>query len=228
MYRTPMRRIFDPPSGEPLTQGQVQQFSELFDTWAFKTPTIPGLQTAMERLRGIYDRYSPEEVGRLVDAVTALEALYLSEGSTSELKYRLVTRAAWLLAPGAENLGLRTVIARELGEIYDARSSLVHTGQLTKKQRKRDRELANRAIVLLRVSLLRFLTSQFGVGVKDLGERWMLLTMGESTLPAADVPAAAAPLEEAAAPAPPATSAAPPGPSSGAAVDSHAGGHEQV
>jgi hypothetical protein len=190
MYRTPMRRMFNPPSGKPLSQGSLETFGELFDTWGLKHSTISGLPVAMERLRGIYDRYSPEEIGRLVDAVTALEALYLPEGSTGELKYRLITRAAWFLAPRAEDIDLRTTLARELGEIYDARSSLVHTGQLTTKQQKRDKELADRALVLLRVSLLQFLRTQFGAGVaaNKLGERWMLVTMGESTLKRADVP----------------------------------------
>ena len=189
MYRTPMRRIFDPPSGTPLSKELLDRFGELFDTWALKQSMISGLPVAMERLRGIYDRYSPEETGRLVDAVTALEALYLPEGATGELKYRLITRAAWFLAPRAEDIDLRTTVARELGEIYDARSSLVHTGRLTAKQKRRDRRMADRAVVLLRSTLLQFLRTQFGAGVnaKTLGEQWMQVTMGESTLQRADV-----------------------------------------
>jgi len=73
MHRTPMRRIFDPPSGTPLSPESLERFGELFDAWGLKQSAIPGLPVAMERLRGIYDRYSPEEPGRLVDVVTALE-----------------------------------------------------------------------------------------------------------------------------------------------------------
>ena len=214
MYRTPMRRIFDPPSGTPLSQERVDRIGELFDAWGLQKSTIPGLPVAMERLRGIFDRYAPEEVGRLVDAVTALEAMYLPDGSSSELKYRLITRAAWFLAPRAEDLELRTRLSNEFGEIYDARSALVHTGQLTTKQKKRDKHLADRAIVLLRITLLQFLRTQFGAGVapKKLGERWMLVTMGESTLKAADVPPAPPqPDEPEDAPARPASSEPPSG-----------------
>jgi hypothetical protein len=72
MYRTPMRRIFDSPSGTPLSQGRLERVGELFDAWGLQKSAISGLPVAMERLRGILDRYAPEEVGRLVDAVTAL------------------------------------------------------------------------------------------------------------------------------------------------------------
>lgn len=50
MYRTPMRRIFDPSSGTPLSQQLLERFGELFDTWALKQSMISGLPVAMERL----------------------------------------------------------------------------------------------------------------------------------------------------------------------------------
>ncbi len=190
MYRTPMRRIFDPPSGEPLTQEKLEQFAHLFDTWGLKDISIAGLPTAMERLRGIYDRYAPEDVARLVDAVTALEALYLPD-TKGELGFRLVTRAAWFLAPQAEDISVRVRLARDITDIYEARSSLVHTGKISRKLKTRDRELANRAIRLLRASLLQFLETQFGrdLATKKLVEQWLLITMGQSTLKAVDLPA---------------------------------------
>lgn len=185
MYRVPMRREYDGPSGELLSADVLELFRQLFNTYVLERVRIQGVPVAMERLRGIYDRYSPEEVGRLVDAVTGLEALYLPE-KQPELKFRLQTRAAWFLLPEPDQMHLRVKLSRELGEIYDARSALVHTGMLTRKLKARDVHIMSRAVLILRISLLQFFRTEFGrdESSEKLGERWLELTMGRTTLKA--------------------------------------------
>jgi len=177
MYRVPMRRIYDPPSGEPLSTVAINQFGSLFKKYSVDRIKIAGLPIAMERLRGIYERYAPDEVGRMIDAVTGLEALYLPE-KQGELKFRLQHRAAWFLELQPEE---RVSLVGELGEVYDARSALVHSGELSNKLKRRDIALMQSAVAILRRSILHFLSTEFGIGTTaaQMAEKWLDLTMGK-------------------------------------------------
>jgi hypothetical protein len=137
---------------------------------------VLGLPVAMDRLRAVYERYAPDELGRLVDAVTALEALFLSDGVKDELKFRLQVRAARLLTT---NVGERKSLADHLSQIYDLRSAMVHAGQPSRKLSGRAADLQREALAILRRAILYFLESDFarGKGGKEMIEAWRTLVL---------------------------------------------------
>ena len=65
-------------------------------------------------------------VNRTIDLGIALECLYLRNAG-SELRYRLSLFGAWFLGQNREE---RATIAKQLRDIYDARSKAVHEGLL--------------------------------------------------------------------------------------------------
>jgi hypothetical protein len=83
--------------------------------------TNTSLQIAISRLNSQYTRNREDE--RLIDAVVALEAIYLS-GVNNELKFRLAIRAATHLGNGDELERAR--IFNLVKSAYDLRSALVH------------------------------------------------------------------------------------------------------
>ena len=83
--------------------------------------TNTSLKIAVSRLNSQYTRSQEED--RLIDAVVALEAIYLS-GVNDELKFRLAIRAATHLGNGdkSERARIFTLVT----SAYDLRSTLVH------------------------------------------------------------------------------------------------------
>ena len=82
----------------------------------------------------------------LIDAAIALEALYEVEGA--ELTNKLSTRAAWFLG---KNVDQRMEIHKEVKDIYNARSRVVHGRNV----RAQDTEMADRAFDLARRTLMK-------------------------------------------------------------------------
>jgi hypothetical protein len=177
LLRTPVRRIYDVPLVEnALSAESLEEVGQLFSKFAVERIQIPGLAVAMERLRIAYERYAPDEMGRLVDAITALEALFLSDGSTNELKFRLQVRIARLLSTNSQE---RYTLAETISKIYDLRSGLVHTGQISKTLRGRSAELQMEALAILRRSILHLLRTDFATGKSPsaMKAEWLKLVL---------------------------------------------------
>jgi len=119
------------------------------------------LQIAVSRLNGQYIRNSVED--RLIDAVVALEAIYLS-GVNDELKFRLAVRAATHL--GSDDKSERSRIFELVTNAYDLRSTIVHgsvheiaASKIFKRGSwKKPDELLENVTSLLRNALVSILT----------------------------------------------------------------------
>ena len=66
-------------------------------------------------------------VDKFIDLGIALESLYLNDGNTSELQFRMALHAAWHLGACSSD---RFRLMKEFREIYRLRSSAVHTGSI--------------------------------------------------------------------------------------------------
>ena len=92
----------------------------------------PGnLDLALRSFMATYDRWPPFSDSKLLDSVTALEAIL---GSGSEIAFKLSFRVASLLASSDAE---RSALLGELKGFYDTRSTLVHGGQPGKKHQAR-------------------------------------------------------------------------------------------
>lgn len=74
-------------------------------------------------------------VDKFIDLGIVLESLYLNDGNTSELRFRLALHAAWHLGTCGSS---RSRMLREFRTIYDLRSRAVHTGSIVDTQATRD------------------------------------------------------------------------------------------
>ncbi len=89
---------------------------------AFDTGATTVLQVPLRRFNQGYARRAPED--RLIDLTIALESCLLG-GIRGELRYRLATRGAVLLASQRDPLETRQL----LEAVYDVRSQIVHNGK---------------------------------------------------------------------------------------------------
>ena len=82
--------------------------------------------------RWIMSKTPQNSIDKIIDLGIALEALYLSDiEEPAELAFRLRLHAAWYLRESEED---RKTLMKELSEIYDWRSKVVHTGKLPEKR----------------------------------------------------------------------------------------------
>ena len=89
----------------------------------------PGnLDLALRAFMSTFDRFPTAMDTKLVDAITALEAVL---GSETEIAFKLSFRVASLLAASDEQ---RAALLKAVRGFYDARSRIVHGGRLGKKQ----------------------------------------------------------------------------------------------
>jgi hypothetical protein len=89
----------------------------------------PGnLDLALRAFMSTYDRFPTAMDTKLVDAITALEAVL---GSETEIAFKLSFRVASLLADADEQ---RSTLLKSVKGFYDARSRIVHGGHLKPKQ----------------------------------------------------------------------------------------------
>ena len=85
--------------------------------------------------RWIKSKAEDNPVDKVIDLGIAFESLYLSGiDSKTELRFRFSLHAAWHLG---ENKEQRRALMKEFKSIYDWRSTVVHTGKLPNKARKR-------------------------------------------------------------------------------------------
>jgi hypothetical protein len=120
-------RLVDPPTNAPVNLNlALQSFSDMYERHSFRPDT------------------------RLVDTITAAEALL---GTGSELRFRLSFRVAAILGNNHDDRG---EIFRQMRDYYDVRSAVVHGGTLSDRQRE---QLANQRTVrdLLRRLLVGFI-----------------------------------------------------------------------
>jgi hypothetical protein len=92
----------------------------------------PGnLDLALRSFRATYDRPAAESDSRVLDAITALEAVLAS--SEGEITFKLSFRVAGILAAGDAE---RVHIFNEMKAYYDLRSKLVHGSSLKEKHHR--------------------------------------------------------------------------------------------
>ena len=92
---------------------------------------------------------------KVVDLCTVLEMMYLDDGNKGEITQRLKARASFFLG---RNLDSRCEIWDKIGNLYDARSSIVHGNE--KNKRKYDLyELADYGYELVTKTLLKLMKS---------------------------------------------------------------------
>jgi hypothetical protein len=182
--RTPLRRVYDPPPARALGRDQLTMIGQMFERYAIERIKVPGLPVAMDRLRAVFERYEPGEPGRLVDAVTGLEALFLSGGMTQELNYRLQIRIARFLEADLEK---RVSLAKRFSKLYKLRSKVVHTGTQGSAKEAEAQELQSFGVELLRRALVVFILSDFAVGkdATEMEETWLEFMLKDGQVPAA-------------------------------------------
>jgi hypothetical protein len=88
------------------------------------------LNLALQSFSDMYDRHSLRFDTRLVDAITAAEALL---GTDVEITFRLAFRVAAILGSDHEE---RVAIFEQMKGYYDTRSRVVHGSMLSPKQRR--------------------------------------------------------------------------------------------
>ena len=97
----------------------------------FEGPTAEAWKNvgvAIRSFTAIYDRRYGQKEDRIVDAVTAVEALV---GADTEIAFRVANRVAWLLGNDDDD---REKIYEAMKRFYDARSKIVHGVPLKPKQ----------------------------------------------------------------------------------------------
>ena len=99
---------------------------------------------------------------RFIDLRTALEALYVPDGGSGEISYRLRTRCARHMATSFDD---RTALAREVKDFYNTASGFAHGGLVLRNDRppqpKHQRQL-ERAREICRVALIKVLEENQG------------------------------------------------------------------
>ena len=81
--------------------------------------------------RWIRSKIITTSVDKMIDLGIAFEALYVPDGSSGEIRFKLAVHAAWHLGKDKED---RRKLMKEFKEIYDWRSKVVHTGKLPEKK----------------------------------------------------------------------------------------------
>ena len=118
-----------------------------------------------EKLRIPIDRWIRSKVittsvDKIIDLGIALEALYVPDGGSGEIRFKLAVHAAWHLGKNKED---RRKLMKEFKEIYDWRSKVVHTGKLPNKTKKTPftyeevQQFIERAQDLCRESILKIM-----------------------------------------------------------------------
>ena len=110
--------------------------------------------------RWIKSKTPEEPIDKIIDLGIAFEALYVSDGGSGEIRFKFSIRAAWYLG---KNEKCRKTLMKEFQEIYDWRSTIVHTGKLPNKTKKTPftpqevKQFIERAQDLCRESILKIL-----------------------------------------------------------------------
>ena len=146
---------------EELTQEHIKQLQERLHAWSrFDANNRDTLELAVSRLASSIQRNRGRFwlQDRILDAAIALEMMYDLE--STELSYRLATRAGHLLADETEE---RVDVSHRVKSFYDTRSRIAHGSRGKKKKNGKRSDLEEIA------------DSGFGLARKTL---WKLLERG--------------------------------------------------
>ena len=127
-----MRYPSHPPFGIPsqVNKSQIDEVKRLYIILVnLNSGILKKLQISIDRWQK--SKRNTDPVDKIIDLGIALEALYLSETDYNrEIRFRFSLHAAWHLEKDKEQ---RKALMKEFKEIYDWRSTVVHTGKLPKK-----------------------------------------------------------------------------------------------
>ena len=87
------------------------------------------LHVALRRFAFAMERREPDD--KMLDHMIAAEALFLDDGNTAELRYRLSMRMAFALGGGDDSLRRR--VFEDVQHAYDVRSKIAHGSQPSAK-----------------------------------------------------------------------------------------------
>ncbi len=128
-----VRHLPDGVSGN-LTEETIQEAMSLYRTRKDLDTKVEA-QLAVPIDRWIRSHTDTLLVDKFIDLGIALESLYLKDGNTSELRFRLGLYAAWHLGTCSSE---RLRLVREFRTIYDLRSKAVHTGVIAENPDTQD------------------------------------------------------------------------------------------
>ena len=83
--------------------------------------------------RWIKSKTPQNPIDKIIDLGIALEALYVPDGGSGEIRFKFAIHAAWHLGEDKED---RRKLMKEFKEIYDWRSKVVHTGKFPNKTKR--------------------------------------------------------------------------------------------
>ena len=124
------------PFGDSIqvSEAQVEEAKCLYEKLIDPNSNV-GEKLQIPINRWIQSKTSQTPEDKIIDVAIAFESLYLSGiDSKTELRFRFSLHAAWHLG---ENKEQRRALMKEFKSIYDWRSTVVHTGKLPNKARKR-------------------------------------------------------------------------------------------
>jgi hypothetical protein len=177
---TPRRGFFGTPSDQPLNDVDVQKLVMLVGR-LISGVNIRGFDVAIRRFRDAYERYWPGDPEALLDICIALEALFLGDQDTKELRHRLSLRVARLLSGQRTS---RQALSKGVKYLYDLRSRIAHgdTAETMKSGDARKLErVMTQAPLILRMTLLAFLNGAGPEGITSndkLAEWWSEIELG--------------------------------------------------
>jgi len=147
-----------------LEDSEVEEFKQFWNTYSQRL--VPAgdsnISTAIRRFNQTFSKETEED--QLIDCVIGFEATLLKEVTHGEsYRFRLPLRAALFLDEGSDYS--REYIYRFFRAIYDARSSVVHTGgelgaQEICGEEVRPREFVNRTRSFLRQTIIQYLDNE--------------------------------------------------------------------
>lgn len=146
------------------------------ETMRYLQNTLPLFDKAMNAIENGYDKLqialimyyravsSQEAIEDFIDLVTALEALY-SDG-TDELRYKISLRASILTEDDSSK---RRDLFEKLKDMYDARSKIVHGGEVPLEPVSKYRRYKYELTEIIQKSLLKFIElAQSGLPYKSI------------------------------------------------------------
>lgn len=177
---------------EPLQIEDFRRFFEIIPIYwdLLVNPNSPksvkGLGVAIRRFRASCERYLPDDPERLLDIAFAFEAIFLNDGDSKELSYRLALRAARLLG---KTLTERHEIFDSVKNLYDFRSKIAHGETLDTMKPKAALKLQpvlTRAPRILKDAIIEMILGNAPRGLQDstkIGEWWRDLELGMGDIP---------------------------------------------
>ena len=106
---------------------------------------------------------------KVLDISIALEILYGLDHH--EITYKLSTRAGWYLGSCPKE---RLRVRKEISDLYENRSAIVHSGKLKKSDQSKEHEIREKALDIARETLLKHLARGNVPGDSD----WPKIVMG--------------------------------------------------